>query len=357
MERKSLYDISWKVTEPEYREDPALSYSTLAKYERNGRFNSLPTLFDKTSSPSLTFGSIVDTLITGSEEDFQNNFVIISDPGLSDTLKEITERLFNLYKEGYAGFDEIPDEYLAQIGADCNYYNTDKYKELRVKKIRESCKPYYNMLAASDGKTVCTEQDVADARACVEALKNGPTGIYFADNAPFGENDVEGFYQLKFKGVNPANGQEFRCMADRIIVNHKDKWVLPIDLKTSSHYENEFFKSFTQWMYNIQATLYWRIIRQNMDKDPYFKDFTLLNYRFVVVNRKTLTPLVWEYSKTQAVGEVQLTTPSGFIYHLRDPYVIGEELKAYLDNPQKTPFGVILDKPNSIVWHIQNSIV
>lgn len=33
MERKSLYDISWKVSEPVYRADPALSYSTLARYE------------------------------------------------------------------------------------------------------------------------------------------------------------------------------------------------------------------------------------------------------------------------------------------------------------------------------------
>ena len=33
MERKSLKDISWQVSEEEYRQDPALSYSTLAKYE------------------------------------------------------------------------------------------------------------------------------------------------------------------------------------------------------------------------------------------------------------------------------------------------------------------------------------
>ena len=333
MQRKSLYDISWKVTEPEYRADPALSYSTLAKYERGGRFNSLPTLFDKVSSPSLTFGSIVDTLITGTEEDFQNNFIVISDPGISETLKEIATTLYSLYKEQYADFDQIPDEYLAQVGADCGYYSPDKYKEVRVKKIRESCKPYYHMLCAAEGKTVCTEEDIADARACVEVLKNGPTGIYFKDNEPFGENNIEGFYQLKFKGTNPTNGQEFRCMADRLIVNHKEKWVMPIDLKTSSHLENEFFKSFTQWSYDEQARLYWRIIRQNMDKDDYYKDFKLLDYRFIVVNRKSLTPLVWEFSKTQAVGEIQITTPSGFIYHMRDPYVIGEELKTYLDSP------------------------
>ena len=58
--KKSLYDISWKCSEPEYRADPALSYSVLAKYEREG-FENLDTLFDRVESPSLLFGSIVDT--------------------------------------------------------------------------------------------------------------------------------------------------------------------------------------------------------------------------------------------------------------------------------------------------------
>ena len=59
MERKSLKDISWNVTEAEYRADSALSQSTLTRYEREG-FNNLSKLFDKIESPSLTFGSAVD---------------------------------------------------------------------------------------------------------------------------------------------------------------------------------------------------------------------------------------------------------------------------------------------------------
>ena len=52
MERKSLRDISWQVDEPTYRADPALSYSTLARYEREG-FNNLDKLFDSIDTPSL----------------------------------------------------------------------------------------------------------------------------------------------------------------------------------------------------------------------------------------------------------------------------------------------------------------
>ena len=351
--RKSLFDISWQVSEPEYRADPALSYSTLAKYERDGRFKALPTLFDHVSTPSLVFGSIVDTLMTGSEEEFRNNFVVLEDPGISDTLKEITLLLYSRFKNAHA-FDEIPDDQLSEAGKECDFYANDKYEATRIKKIRESCKPYYNMLLIAEGKTVVSQEDIADARACVEALKNGNVSKYFTDD-PFGNSDIEGFYQLKFKGVDPDTGVEYRCMADRIIVNHAKKYILPIDLKTSSHEEHEFFKSFTQWRYDIQARLYWRLIKQNIEKDEYFKDFKLLDYQFIVVNRKTLTPLAWEFSLTQALGQLDIPTPSGYQYHFRDPYVIGKELREYLDNPRRVPFGISMDQPNNIVKYIENN--
>ena len=75
MERKNLKDISWQVDESTYRADPALSYSILARYEREG-FNNLDKLFDRIETPSLIFGSCVDTFITGSEEEFNKLFMV-----------------------------------------------------------------------------------------------------------------------------------------------------------------------------------------------------------------------------------------------------------------------------------------
>ena len=37
---RSLKDISWNISEEDYRKDPALSYSTLARFYREG-FNNL----------------------------------------------------------------------------------------------------------------------------------------------------------------------------------------------------------------------------------------------------------------------------------------------------------------------------
>lgn len=123
-----------------------------------------------------------------------------------------------------------------------------------------------------------------------------------------------------------------------IIVNHKEKWVKPVDLKTSSHTEWDFYKSFVDWRYDIQARLYWAIIRQNMDKDEYFKDFELLDYDFIVVNRKTLVPLVWTCPFTKAVGTLKFGKNDQI--EMRSPFVIGEELSSYLTSRPKVPMGI-----------------
>lgn len=348
-------DLSWDISEEEYRKDPALSYSTIAKYEREGRFNSLPTLFDKTSTPSLRFGSMVDTLLTEGEEEFQNKFIVIEDPGISDTLKDITATLVEMHSSSQTAFSDISDSTISEVGKAKGFWAADKYDDVRVKKIREACEGYYNLLLLAEGKTVVTSRDVEDARRCVDVLKNDiMTRAYFSDN-PFND-DEEGFYQLKFKGIGPK-GIPYRCMVDRLLVNHELKVVIPTDLKTSSSNEWEFYKSFIKWRYDIQARNYWRLIRQAMDKDPYYKNFELLDYRFIVINRNNFKPLVWEFDQTQVEGEISLRTKTGYIIHLRDPYTIGEELWGYLQkelSEWKYPVGI--KTVNNIMEYVKGEL-
>ena len=99
---------------------------------------------------------------------------------------------------------------------------------------------------------------------------------------------------------------------------------------------------------DIQARLYWANIRQNMDKDPYFKDFELLDYRFIVVNRKTLCPLVWTYPYTRRLTEDLTFGKDGNIL-FRSPLKIGEELSYYLSSRPVLPIGIKRDDSNDIV--------
>lgn len=338
-ERKSLKDISWNVTEPEYREDPALSYSILAKYEREG-FESLDKLFDKVESPSLLFGSCVDCLITDGEAAFQEQYMVSSIPSMEPAVEPIVKEVFSQYQNSYTNINDIPDASLMPIISQFGYQPRWK-PETRCKVIREKGSQYYQTMFMAKGKTILPQDVYNKVFACVRALKDSPqTHDYFCEDNPF--DNVERFYQLKFK--NTLDGIDYRCMADLIVVDHDKKVVCPCDLKTSSHKEYEFYKSFVQWRYDIQARLYWRLIRSIMDKDDYFKYFTLSNYRFIVVNNHDIpNPLVWGFDKTVTLGNLEIGE-----YTLRDPEVIGKELHHYLSDNPVVPDGINIKGLNSI---------
>lgn len=324
---KSLEDISWKVTEEEYRADPALSYSTLSRFNREG-FDNLSHLFDKTESPSLLFGSLVDCLLTGTMEEFNIRFLVADFPELPDKQKEVVEALHRNFGDRLK-WEDLEVSSISEILNQLKYQPNWK-PETRVKVIREVGKEYYDLLTLAEGKSVVTQRLYQDALDCAEALRKAEsTKWYFQPNNPFSK-DIERLYQLKFKGI--YEDINLRCMADLIIVDHINKIVYPCDLKTSFKPEWRFYKSFIEWGYWIQAQLYWYIIRQCMDSDEYFKDFKLADYRFIVICNKTRKPLVWEFPHTKAITDLELGGNK-----LRNWRGIALELTTYLRTNYEVP--------------------
>ena len=331
----SLYDISWQCSEEEYRADSAYSYSTIARFNREG-FENLNRLFDKIDTPSLTFGSIVDTLLTGTKEEFDDKFEVAQLPDISDSLIQVTKALFNLYHEDYRSLELIPDAIISTVGEENGYYANPKYAQYRVKKIREECDDYYNLLFLCMNKTLISTEDYQSALECVDRLRNcEATKQHFESNNPFDES-IQRFYQLKFKGSYES--VPLRCMADLIIVNHGNKTIIPCDLKTTSSPEWMFYKSFYKWGYWIQAQLYWYIIRQNLDADPLYKDYKLLDYRFIVISRNTLQPLIWIYPDTQVITDC--TYGEDHQYKCRNWRSMVKKLNYYLTNHPALPIGI-----------------
>ena len=212
---KSLEDISWKVSEPVYRADPALSYSTLARYEREG-FNNLDKLFDRIDTPSLTFGSCVDTLITGNEEEFNKLFMVAElDTNLSDTLVTIVKKLFNDFKDTYHSLTDIPDDDIIASIEDIQW-NNHWLPKTRAKKIKEDCAGYYGLLYIAGDRTIISTKTYNEVINAVDALKtSASTKFYFEPNNIFND-DIQRFYQLKFKAT--FNNVDYRCMMDECIV-------------------------------------------------------------------------------------------------------------------------------------------
>lgn len=342
-ENKSLYDISWQVTEKEYRENKALSYSTLAKFKRLG-FNELNHLFDKIESPSLTFGSAVDSIITGGKEEFDERFLVAKFPSVRDSIVAIVKGLFANFKDNFSNIKDIPDDVVINYAAQYNFQNNWK-PETRARVIKEEGCEYYKLLYISEDKTILDTDTYQEICNAVDALRNSPaTKWYFQPDNPW--DNIQRFYQLKFR--TQLNGIWYRCMADLIIVDHNTKTIIPIDLKTSFKAEWDFYKSFIDWDYHIQARLYWRIIRDVLDKDPVFKDYKLEDYRFIVVCKSTLKPLVWEFDKTQSVGAITYGKLNQIVFP--DPETIGRELYTYLSENRSVPIDIDELNPNSISY-------
>ncbi len=336
---KELIDISLPITEPEYRQRPELSYSTLSRYEFLG-FDGLSHLFDKVESPSLLFGSCVDCLITDGMDAFNELFTVL-DVNVTDGGKDVCKKIMELYPSVLT-FEEMPEEYVSYAAKEAGFWKADKWDKIRYREVLKTgnIAIYFNALKNSS-KTIVDSETYNDALKCVQALKaSDATRGYFADNDEL--SPVRRYYQLKFAAK--FEGVGYRCMMDLAVVDYEDKKIYPIDLKTSSKTEWHFMDSFEQWKYMIQARLYWRILKANLMADEYFKDFTLEDYRFIVVNRRTLTPLVWEFPLTKSRGT--LVDKEGKEY--RDPFEIGKELQGYLNLKPRVPNGIDIDGVNII---------
>ena len=336
---KELSEISEKWTEPEYRARPELSYSTISTYESLG-FSGLDHLFDKKESPSLTLGSVVDAMLTGGEDEFNSLFSVL-DVNVTDSGIDICKQLINMCLP-FDTFEEIPETIVSDAAKAVGFWQNDKYDNTRYKQVLKTGNigEYYNALRCSD-KTIISLETYQTALSMVRALRESPaTSGYFADNDEL--SPIRRYYQLKFKAT--IEGVGYRNMADLICVDYENKIVYPIDLKTSSTPEWEFEKSFIKWHYLIQAVMYWNIIRINMDKDPYFKNFKLDDYRFIVVNGKTLTPLVWKFPLTQERGPFIDTDGNEW----PDPFELGKELQGYLNLRPPVPNGINITGDNII---------
>ena len=337
---KELKDIAWNVPEETYRQDPAISYSTLAKFEREG-FNNIEHLFDRVETPSLLFGSVVDCLMTD-KENFDNLYFVADFPDIQDSQKAVADLVYSMS----GGSEEIKDDIIENAVIQLNYQSNWKL-ETRIKVIKEKTEEYYKMLVLAGTKRVVNSSMYQDALACVEALKSAPsTKEYFAEDNPF-DDSVKRYYQLKFKGI--YDNIPIKCMSDLLYVSYENKTITPIDLKTSSKKEWDFPKSFIEWKYYHQACLYWEIIRQNLDKDEYFKDFKLEDYSFIVVNRETKLPMVWKFNQTRSVGDIVLGD-----YKFRNWRTALKELNYYLKETPKVPVNVSYTNENKIEDYFKN---
>jgi len=283
--RKSFEKLSLDISEPEYRSLPYYSYSKIAKYARKGPKSLIDK--EKEDSPSLLFGSIVDSLITD-KANFNKNYVIMTNGDITDGIRPIIDYIVKSNSSGNTPLAKI-DSLLSVIklfGFGGNWKD-----ETKLNKVIEGGETYYSYCIKNPNKIVISKKLYEEAtNLCSEIIHGEWTkDIFKLRDLP----DVEFLYQQKlvapYKHTIDGSTSDFqtivKAMLDLIIVNHSTKVIKLYDIKTTSSILHEFQDSFYKWKYQIQQYLYHWLVKEVISSDEYFKDFKVEMLEFIVASR------------------------------------------------------------------------
>lgn len=295
MIEKSLRELSWDATEEEYRKRKYLSYSLLAEFWREGP-GAIKKWLDgeKEESRYLTSGSILDKVLFDGPKGVRERYGFISSQvNPPDSVKEILKSLCNAFGATKKNLSEISDSQIL-MAADMAEYQTRWKPETRVNKIREEGNTYYEELRRNTGKEIVTREEYENILEASKIISTHPFTSEWIGRTPLDPENTEFLDQVKFVESFPGIGP-VKIMPDRLIVNHKDQTITPVDLKSTGKREEDFEEAVIKWGYYIQATLYSGVLRSIISRDNYFSGFTIQPFRFVVINLELKTPVTWEF--------------------------------------------------------------
>tara|TARA_R110001632_G_scaffold31248_4_gene81620 strand:+ start:463 stop:1509 length:1047 start_codon:yes stop_codon:yes gene_type:complete len=248
----------------------------------------------------FVFGSVVDMLLTESKEDFDKKYAVIpDDTGVSETVGKIVQGVYDVVKVLPTILDLDQQSY--NILECCNFENYQaKWKdETRVNKIIDQGSKYFDILKKSGTKSIITETEYAKAVNCVMALRSDKhTSKYCQKKSSNPDIEIINKHVVVFE----HRGLEFKGELDRVIVDHKEKVIIPIDFKTTSKSVLNFENSFWFYRYDFQAAVY--SLGLSLDKSErlqkYYQDgYSIKPILYIVVETfLNNPPMVFEISKS-----------------------------------------------------------
>ena len=232
----------------DYRTNPAISQSQLKLL-----LGSNPNIFNTVEEPELYFeerkhfliGDAVDIQLTRSIEEFNQKFHVSNVQNKpSDTIKSIVNQVYDevkafnsrnpSYDQTIGNIQEYPEYIL--LGCNDHEYQMRWNEQTRINKVVEAWE-YWEDLKAAEGKTVLSQEENDLISQIVMSIRTSPnTSKYFQTN-----KNIEVLYQLAI--YFPYQGVDCKALLDMVVVDHKEKTIQPIDIKTMGDQSIYFPKS------------------------------------------------------------------------------------------------------------------
>ena len=254
----------------------------------------------ESSERHFIFGSLVDMMLTESKEDFDKKYAVIPDDiGVTEVVARIIKGIYD--DVSYLVEEKTLEDYKNEILEYCKYeqYQPRWKDETRINKIIEQGSKYFDILKESGTRSIITETEYANAVNCVMALRTDKyTSKYCQKKSSNPNIEIINKHVVVFD----YQGLEFKGELDRVIINHEEKTILPIDFKTTSKSVLNFESSFWHFRYDFQAAVY--SLGLSLDKSERMQKYYADGYSFkpmlyiVVETFLNNPPMVFEISKT-----------------------------------------------------------
>lgn len=282
--------------------DLTLSYSRLSDFDRNGP----QALIRKSDveNKGIKHGSIVNDLLveklTG-EPLFSNRYYIYNDNKPTAMLGQLCDIILNNY-------DKLPSkETILKIVKNNAFWNNIVKEDTLISKFDNiEFWEYLKIQFKIKDKTVITFNEHLSAKNTVNTLLSHEYSkdIFY--------NDFENYHELPFE--IEYKGFKFKGILDIFQIDHKNKKVYMIDLKTGSGKSETFLKSFIDYRYYYQGAIYRMAFKYFCDKFN-LVDYTLENFKFLFIGKSENIPIIFEFTEKWNHAAIKgFKTKSGYFY-------------------------------------------
>lgn len=242
----------------------------------------------KEESDGLNIGSAVDCLLFTPDE-FYNRFSICTKSSPTGQLENFVKKLIELQRNDEEAYN-IAYEYTKSENGGKLRDTIEKF----IERFEKEAKPYYLEKINSVDKIILSFEDFLKVQQSVNILKtNSFTSKYLSDTVL---PNIERFYQVS--DIFSIKDIQIKVILDTIIVDHENKTIQPLDIKTTSYSVYSFKKSIIKYRYDLQAAIYSLYIKHKFSEINHIKDYTILPFKFIVINPDYPdNPLIWVISE------------------------------------------------------------
>jgi hypothetical protein len=276
-----------------YSEISGINQSTLKKILTHPQSYQKALEKGESKASHFVMGSLVDFLVLEDHEDFDDVYYVMEESDASDSIKDIIRHVYDasLLMDGTPSLDMLEKE----IVAACETYNWNPRwgDEAKVKNIKKSGENYFMSLKMSKGRQIITQEQYNTALTVKASLLADKVISKFL--VPNKDMTVFKKKVITFDYM----GHECKGEMDLIAVDHKQKKIYPIDLKTIGTSVTSFQYDFWRFRYDFQAAFYTLGVQFDSEIGELFKEGYKLEYfSFIVaeINSNNL-PLMYQVDK------------------------------------------------------------